>query len=81
MNKRMSKERLDEIAGFFTVGDDYDQELLEGIKAEREVVELIEKQVDKIRYAGSQSIELYNVIELLKMFDAESGEFIALEQP
>jgi hypothetical protein len=38
--KRMTDERLADIEGFFTVGDDYDQELWRAIKAERAEVEM-----------------------------------------
>lgn len=38
---------------------------------------IIGSQVDKIRYSMSDVVERTNVLELLNMFDEESGEFKA----
>ena len=83
MSKRMTAGRLEwwlKVQRDGKLGANFET-LIRDFQTEREVVEHIEAQVDKIRYAGDRSIELYSVVELLAMFDAESGEFIALEQP
>jgi len=75
MTDRMSNERIADIAGFFIAGDDYDQELLNGIKVERECMNEIETLVAQIRNAENANLGARYVQTLLDIFDRESGKF------